>query len=129
MIPVKIDVSENSDANIITATTEDGVVAGNLLFEPVNGDIIRMTRIEVLEGYRRGGIATVLIDAITSYLSGEDKKPILTAWYDDDDLKEGLGDFLESTQLFDFSDDVLNGRNVHIAVWNGNTFDEQYIEE
>ena len=129
MIPVKIELSKNGDKDILYAETQDGIIVGRLESEPVSKDMIRMNWIEVKEDYRRGGIATVLIDAITSQLAEENKKPILTAWYDDDDLKEGFKDFMESTQLFDFSDDVLNGRDIHIAVWNGNTFEEQYIEE
>ncbi|MBP5310788.1 MAG: hypothetical protein J6Z05_09345 [Lachnospiraceae bacterium] len=136
MIPVKIEISQNEDnTTIIYAETPEGVVAGQIEFAPVNLNdknepgMIRLLWIEVMDDYRHGGIGTILIDALTSHLSEFETMPILTAWYDDDDVKNGFEDFLDSTALFDVNDEIINGKKVHIAVWNGHTFEEQYIEE
>ena len=129
MIPVKIEVTKSEGRDILYAENLDGIIVGRLEYASVKSNMIRVIGLEVLEDYRRGKVATILIDALTSQISGLDDDHIITIWYDDDDIKEGFGDFLESTQLFDFSDEMINGRVVHIAVWNGHTFEEQYIEE
>ena len=129
MIPVKIEISENDDSKVITAETVEGVIAGKLEFENVSKEMIRIIHIGVLEEYRRGGIATTLIDALTSYIKEEDEKSILAVWYDDEDIKDGFGEFIENIHLFDLRAEIIGKRTVHIAIWNGNILDEQYTEE
>lgn len=129
MIPVKIEVTKSEGRDILYAENLDGIIVGRLEYATVKSNMIRVIGLEVLEDYRRGKVATILIDALTSQISGLDDDHIITIWYDDEDVSNGFDEFIKSTNLFDVSDEMINGRVVHIAVWNGHTFEEQYIEE
>ena len=123
------------------ARAEGGVLAGALAFASVPDDgtgrspgnerkLIRLHWIEVLPEYRRGGIGLLLINALTSYLAESENPPILTIWYDDDDVSAGFEDFLDSLYLFETFEDESDGRPIHIAIWSGDTFEsmEMYAE-
>ncbi len=121
------------------ARAEGGVLAGALAFAPIpdvgTGDpagddrqVIRVHWIEVLPEYRRGGIGLLLINALTSYLAESENPPVLTIWYDDDDVSAGFEDFLDSLYLFETFEDESNGKPVHIAIWSGDTFESMEID-
>lgn len=127
-------VFDMTGLKVLGALTEEGDLAGALAVAPVHdedagdddGPMYRLHWIEVLPQYRREGIGIVLINTLTDDLAGTDDSsppPVLVAWYDDEDAKEGFGEFLDSTGLFDIEDDEAGGAPVHIAVWNGETYE------
>ena len=109
------------DMTVIGAWADDRVLAGALAYAPADEGMYRIHWIEVLPDYRRGGIGLVLMDVLTSYLAESEDKPMLTIWYDDGDKAAGFEDYLDATRLFEINDEKTGKKNVHIALWTGET--------
>ena len=70
-----------------------------------------------------------MIGALTSEFQSFEDAQKLISWIPVDEDGEPVREFLESTGLFDITEEDLDGTGIYIALWNGRTFEDLMEEE
>jgi len=137
------EVIEDPDSDILVAYTEEGIPVGTMALV-TEGDDLRIEWMEVPSGLRGNGIGSVMIQALTGVMEGDENGPGLIVWFDASN--EGFRAFLDHTGVFELDDeyDYIYEENdqgeedgIRIAVWNRDTVtgleaaaaDEEFLPE
>ena len=119
----------NEDAaTVFGAFTPENILVGVLILVPEAG-FMRINWMRVVPELRHNGIGTAMIGALTSEFQSFEDAQKLISWIPVYEDGEPVREFLESTGLFDITEEDLDGTGIYIALWNGRTFEDLMEEE